>query len=104
MVNFKSSAVILIALCVRALASPQQGEDDAAVPAWPAHRQLLESSPFRSLHWEPLGPSMQGGRIGAIAVPTPGSSTIYAGPGAGNIWKTTNNGMTWTPIFEHESS
>jgi len=47
---------------------------------------------------------MQGARIEALAVPAPGSSTIYAGPGAGNIWKSVNNGMTWEPIFEHESS
>jgi photosystem II stability/assembly factor-like uncharacterized protein len=77
---------------------------DARLRAWRTHVDLGEASPFRSMHWEPLGPSLQGGRIEAIAVAAPGSSTIYVGPGAGNVWKTTNNGMTWEPVFEHESA
>mgnify|MGYP001798640714 CR=1 FL=1 len=27
-------------------------------------------------------------------------SEIYVGVGAGNIWKTINNGTTWTPVFD----
>lgn len=98
------SISILGVLAGWALQAPQSFEDAAGTRAWQAHRQLLEASPFRNLHWESMGPSMQGGRIGAIAVPAPGSSTIYTGPGAGNVWKTTDNGMTWTPIFEHEAA
>ena len=77
---------------------------DARMRAWQAHVELRDASPFRPLHWEMLGPSLQGGRIEAIAVAAPGSGTIYVGPGGGNVWKTTNNGMTWEPIFEHESA
>ncbi len=94
-----------VAVTVRALSpAPQTSGTVASLPAWQAHQQLLNRSQFRNLHWEPLGPSLQGGRVGAIAVPSPGSSTIYAGPGAGNVWKSTDNGMTWTPVFEHESA
>ncbi|MBX7171663.1 MAG: hypothetical protein K1X72_11955 [Pyrinomonadaceae bacterium] len=80
----------------------QDGE--TRLKAWQDHIQLLENSPFRGMRWQPLGPSLQGARIEALAVSSPGSSTIYAGPGAGNIWKSVNNGMTWEPIFEHESA
>jgi|GEM_PF-4392775 len=31
-------------------------------------------------------------------------STIYAGVGSGNPWKTVNNGTTWKPAFENEST
>jgi len=48
--------------------------------------------------------SLQGGRVEAIAAAGPGSSTFYVGPGGGNVWKTTNNGMTFEPVFEHESA
>ena len=72
--------------------------------AWQAHVELRDASPFRALRWEGLGPSLQGGRVEAVAVAGPGSSTIYVGPGGGNVWKTTDNGMTWEPIFEHESA
>ncbi|CAN5535248.1 hypothetical protein BH10ACI2_BH10ACI2_10290 [soil metagenome] len=76
----------------------------AQTSPWQSHQRLLDESVFRAVHWQPLGPSIQGARIEAIAVPSPGSSTMYVGPGAGNVWKTQNNGMTWQPIFEHESS
>lgn len=97
-------AAALVAILL--LAGPAAFHPRAAdrLQAWDAHRLLLNASPFRGLHWEPLGPTMQGARIETIAVPAPGSSTIYLGPGAGNVWKSTNNGITWEPIFEHESA
>ncbi len=92
--------LLLLAFSVYGLAT----REDTRMQAWQAHVQMRDSSPFRGMHWQQLGPSMQGARIEAIAVPSPGSSTIYVGPGAGNVWKTVNNGMTWQPIFEHESA
>src|SRR5512140_3346641 len=77
---------------------------EARLRAWQAHVDLRDTWPFRPLHWEGLGPSLQGGRIEAIAVAGPGSNTMYVGPGGGNVWKTTNNGMTWEAVFEHESA
>jgi len=48
---------------------------------------------------------MQAGmRVEAIAVPQGSHATIYVGVGSGNLWKTVNNGITWTPIFEGEST
>ena len=46
----------------------------------------------------------QGGRIESIACPSGINTTIYVGVGSGNIWKTNNNGTTWKPIFENEST
>ena len=50
---------------------------EARARAWQTHLDLRDASPFRPLHWEPLGPSLQGGRIEAIAAAGPGSSTFY---------------------------
>lgn len=72
--------------------------------AWNAHVQMNRESPFGGLRWRSVGPKMAGARIEAIAVPTGEPHTIYVGIGSGNLWKTTNNGITWTPIFEHEST
>ena len=72
--------------------------------AWRQHVELERTSPFRHLEWRALGPTRQGGRIEAIACPPGYNTTIYLGVGSGNLWKTTNNGITWTPIFENEST
>ena len=45
-----------------------------------------------------------GARVEAIAVPPGNHGTIYVGIGSGNLWKTENNGLSWSPIFERESS
>ena len=65
---------------------------------------MADDSAYKDLAWRPVGPRLQGGRIEAIAVHPDHPNTIYVGPGSGNIWKTRNNGNSWTPIFEHEST
>jgi photosystem II stability/assembly factor-like uncharacterized protein len=61
-------------------------------------------SPFADLQWRAVGPQKQGGRIESIAVPAGETTTFYVGAGSGNLWKTENNGTTWTPIFEDQST
>jgi len=72
--------------------------------SWGEHLRLMEESAFKDLKWKALGPKVQGGRIESIECPAPGSSTIYVGVGAGNLWKSVNNGTTWEAIFENESA
>jgi photosystem II stability/assembly factor-like uncharacterized protein len=69
--------------------------------SWQRRLALSAASPFRNLHWKSLGPRFQGGRVEAIDA-VPGTGTIYVGFGAGNVWKTVNHGLTWTPIFEDQ--
>ena len=76
----------------------------ARLQAWERHREMERDSPFAGLEWRAVGPRMQGGRVESIDVAAGDPTTIYVGVGAGNLWKTTNNGTTWTPIFEKEST
>ncbi|MEM6378569.1 MAG: glycosyl hydrolase, partial [Bacteroidota bacterium] len=61
--------------------------------------QVLPKVPFRS-----LGPGFMSGRISDIAKDPQNSSTWYVAAASGNLWKTTNNGTTWKPIFEQYGS
>src|SRR5580765_9068775 len=54
---------------------------------------------FAGLHWRSIGPP----RSGYISAPAgvPGdATTYYAGMPEGGVWKTTNAGTTWKPIFD----
>jgi photosystem II stability/assembly factor-like uncharacterized protein len=53
--------------------------------------------------WRSIGPANMGGRVDDIAVNENSPSTFYLGFATGGIWKTTNNGTTWTPIFDKYS-
>lgn len=50
-----------------------------------------------------IGPSRQGGRIVDIAVDPLKPFTFYVATASGGLWKTTNNGTTFTPIFDDQS-
>ncbi len=76
----------------------------ARLSSWQRHVAMASESPFRGLSWRAVGPKFAGGRVETIdAVPgKPGA--IYVGFGSGNVWKTENDGLTWRPLFEHEST
>src|SRR3954470_5877015 len=50
--------------------------------------------------WRLIGPANMGGRVDDIAVVESDPSIIYLGFATGGIWRSTNNGTTWTPIFD----
>jgi photosystem II stability/assembly factor-like uncharacterized protein len=54
---------------------------------------------FAGLRWRNIGP-FHGGRVSAVtgAIGQPG--VFYLGAPAGGIWKTTNAGVSWFPIFD----
>ena len=60
----------------------------------------LKSSTFSGLKWRSIGPAFASGRIADIIVNPGDHSEWYVGVASGNIWKTTNNGTTFKPIFE----
>jgi photosystem II stability/assembly factor-like uncharacterized protein len=61
---------------------------------------LPAQSPFDGLRARSIGPAVMGGRIHDVEVDPRDPATIYIGAAAGGMWKTTNKGTTWTPIFE----
>jgi photosystem II stability/assembly factor-like uncharacterized protein len=64
---------------------------------------LLEAFTYRN-----VGPFRMQVRVADIAVPDiPAKDhlyTIYMAPWIGGLWKTTNNGTTWEPIFDGQST
>jgi hypothetical protein len=47
-----------------------------------------------------IGPALMSGRVGDIAVDPVKHSTRYVAAVSGGVWKTTNSGTTWAPIFD----
>ncbi len=56
------------------------------------------------LQWRLLGPTLYSGRIADIAIPKGQSYTVYCAAASGGIWKTINNGTTWSPIFDDQGT
>ncbi len=51
-----------------------------------------------------IGPAIMSGRIADIAIDTERPNTWYVAAGSGGLWKTTNGGTTWSPIFDDYGS
>ena len=64
--------------------------------------QRVDESIFKGLEFRSIGPAVMGGRIDDLAVDENNPSSFYVGSAAGGIWKTTNNGTTWTAVFDNE--
>lgn len=62
-------------------------------------REVAQGLSLRS-----VGPALMGGRIADIAVDPIDRSTWYVAVGSGGVWKTTNSGITWQPIFDEQKS
>ena len=51
-----------------------------------------------------IGPATMGGRTVDFAVVESNTSIIYAAVGPSGLWKSSDNGITWFPVFEKQSS
>ena len=56
---------------------------------------------YSGMKWRLAGPG-SGGRVEAVAGIPNQPDTYYIGAVAGGVWKTSNSGLTWTPLFNHE--
>jgi len=57
-----------------------------------------------SLKLRGIGPAVMGGRIADIAVSPTDKNTWYIAVGSGGLWKTTNRGISWKPVFDSQKS
>src|SRR5437763_2398247 len=65
--------------------------------------QPYDTNLFSGLHWRMIGP-FRAGRVNAVAGVMGQPETFYFGSVGGGVWKTTNAGRTWVPIFDSASS
>jgi len=63
-----------------------------------------QGSPFDALRFRNIGPAALGGRMSDVEALPNDPSTVYAAAASGGLWKSTNKGTTWAPIFDHQSS
>lgn len=59
---------------------------------------------FNGLRLRSIGPALMSGRIGALAVDEKDKRVWWVAVAAGNVWKTTNGGTSFAPVFDNEGS
>ena len=60
----------------------------------------LDSATLGGLRARSIGPAVMGGRIAAIDGTGDSPATIYAGAASGGVWKSTDHGTSFKPVFD----
>ncbi len=122
--DWRLFALIALLICSpAALAQEDEEEEDASAAAATADDQdeagdeaddgedeeSDEDKPrlpgaLRVFKWRSLGPGLMSGRIGDIALDPTDPHTWYVAVSSGGVWKTTNHGVTFKPIFDSQGS
>jgi photosystem II stability/assembly factor-like uncharacterized protein len=69
----------------------------------PAVRAGGVADPAAAMHWREIGPT-RAGRARAVAGVPSQPNLAYIGFDNGGVWRSTDYGSNWTPIFDHEST
>jgi photosystem II stability/assembly factor-like uncharacterized protein len=64
--------------------------------------QSIVTDKLKNLEFREIGPAVMGGRIDDFGVVESNPNIVYVGTASGGVWKTTNNGTTWDPVFDKE--
>jgi photosystem II stability/assembly factor-like uncharacterized protein len=60
----------------------------------------IDSSIFGAIEARSIGPAVMGGRIAAIDAVGQDPLTIYVGAAGGGVWKSTDGGLAFKPVFD----
>ena len=111
--------IVLAAICFAfsaLIASPQDKDADKKVQKKEQKKDEKKEAPaeekkggmtpdtFSGLKFRLIGPAVASGRVMSIAVNPRDKFEYYAGVASGGVWKTVNDGTTWTPVFDKEGS
>ncbi|HKQ08637.1 MAG TPA: glycosyl hydrolase [Blastocatellia bacterium] len=84
---------------------PQAGDKkEEAKKEEPKKADPFSTPTFNGLRFRLIGPAFTSGRVVAVAVDPTDHSRYFVGAASGGVWKTTNSGTTWTPVFDNEGS
>jgi photosystem II stability/assembly factor-like uncharacterized protein len=76
-------------------AGPQAADEEG--------RTLLPLKVEKTISFRQIGPAISGGRVPAVAGVPGQPFTYYVGTADGGVFRTTDGGITWKALFQHET-
>ena len=64
----------------------------------------MRADDLKALSWRSIGPANMGGRVADVAFAPGNGKQFYVATGTGGLWKTSNAGTTFAPVFDKEAT
>ena len=84
-------------------AAPAAEPAAAASPAPSPSPAETPGPPLANKQWREIGPALPGGRVAAVEGSASDPKLYYFGAAGGGVWKSTNGGQTWNPVFQKQA-
>jgi photosystem II stability/assembly factor-like uncharacterized protein len=81
---------------------PAPTSASSAPGATAAVAPVIDPKLYGGMKWRLIGP-FRGGRVLSVTGVTSQPNTYYMGAVAGGVWKTTDGGVTWDPLFDKQA-
>src|SRR5438552_10915011 len=102
------SRIALLATAITVVLPQVAASQGGRRPARPARQPAastavapqLDTATYSQLRYRYIGPV--GNRVSAVAGVVGDADTYYAGAASGGVWKTTDGGIHWQPIFDDQ--
>ncbi len=102
----RAALACLAVLCLAsaAAAQTQQATPQSAQTPEQPEDATTETKSFERLEWRSIGPANMGGRVADIEGVAGDPNVVYVATASGGLFKTTNGGVRWTPVFERQGT
>lgn len=103
---FRAAVACVLLLCLALAATAQQQQATPQTQASP-EAPVDETTAIKTydrLEWRSIGPANMGGRIADIEGVPGNPNVVYVATASGGLFKTTNAGVKWTPLFDRQGS
>lgn len=96
-----STWILLISGGCLASAKAQTEAVSPLLASYESYQAKKAETPWH-FNWVQTGPVFNSARVEAVQGVPSQPGTFYVAFGSGNLWKTTDHGLTWKPIFEDQ--
>jgi photosystem II stability/assembly factor-like uncharacterized protein len=98
---FLSTTIVLCSAVSSAQLKPTPG--DARLKSLQEKNRKAAESPLKDISFRNIGPTIMSGRVDDLEVNPADPTEFYVAYATGGLWHTTNNGQSFTPIFDQET-
>jgi photosystem II stability/assembly factor-like uncharacterized protein len=85
------------------MAAPAATKGDERLNSFRQRQRMEAASLVKNVRFRSIGPTVMSGRVVDLDVSPTDPTHFYVAYASGGLWKTTNNGISFTPLFDQEA-